>query len=758
MTNGNGFQVGIEFESVLTAISKQIYETPLAFIRENVQNAIDAIRMQAAREEISSADPTLSVQITTQNRICSIVDNGIGMSLEDLRDLFWTIGASGKRTAEARAAGCVGMFGIGGFANFGVCDVLIVISQSSKDATGHLTRLSRADIEAAHGAIPTVRVEESSESAPRGTIVHGELKETADPNALGAYIQDFVQYAEERVYFNGSLVSGRPFELPSQRQGDLHRIASDSENWTHGNVSVRGALFETAGHTLHADLEGLLVAGESIRLKGWLRFENGPIDVLKRGFKICTTSVGTQIGVSRVIDCDRLSPTAGRDSLDPESSALVAMIVTSLERAAVLAVLASSDRIAQHTRIFRYVRANGLTAHLGNVNVELADGSEIRLDDLRRRAEGQVRVFYATSKNRALSQLLQMQGHLVVQLPGDYEKQIAVSEYLTSYCRAERFEGRIECAEKYEFLTLFEKAFLSELEQTIVSAYEVTATALIAGRLTEDVPVYAPESTTELLTIYVDVRHAEINKLEKLGISSLFTSMVAAFCREYMGVTLRSRSPKFFGSGAVNLDWLAKRRSELWVLLTSDIEVLTQGTQRQVVRSSDVQVVHAGGSGFASSTATEASEGSIGREPKLIRIEGVEEFEHLSGYYLRIPTAASMAYGDVIQQCESRAAVWAGNKIVLVASDTISTAFQFEIRLDRIIVTSGGTGPVAGGAEELDRPLQALSGGLYFPVPRPLEPFLVPSGSHEIRIEVRCDWIDFTSARAWEARPAVGRA
>jgi hypothetical protein len=48
-----------------------------------------------------------------------------------------------------------------------------------------------------------------------------------------------------------------------------------------------------------------------------------------------------------------------------------------MERAAVLAVLESAERIAQHTRIFRYVRMHGLTGHMGNVVVELADGSEV---------------------------------------------------------------------------------------------------------------------------------------------------------------------------------------------------------------------------------------------------------------------------------------------------------------------------------------------------------------------------------------------
>lgn len=753
MSEDANFDVGIEFESVLVAISKQIYETSMAFIRENVQNAVDALRIQASRSGIQSSDESLAVRVEIKDSRCDIVDNGIGMNLSDLRGLFWTIGASGKRNPEARAAGCVGMFGIGGFANFGVCDDLTVISQSVSDEVGHLTHLSRNDIESAHGAIPRVNVKESAESSPRGTIVRAQLKETPDLIALTAYVRDFVQFAEEHVYFNGELLSQQPFLLPSEGNNELSRIDCDTESWAQGNVVVSGSLYEGPNHVLHAELNGLSVNGESTRLRGLLRFENGPINLLKRGFKICATAVGTHIGVSGTIDCDRLSPTAGRDSLDPASNSLVASIVSAMERAAIMAVLDSSERISQHTRIFRYVRNQGLISEMGNVVVELADGSEVRLEDLRRRASGSVRVFFATSKNKSLSQLLQTRGHAVVQLPADNDKQIAVRQYLTNYCDASSFEGRIECTETYQTLTLFEKAFLAEVEQTIVSAYDVNTARLIPGKLTEDVPVFVAEGSGSDLTIYVDVRHSEITKLEKLGISTLFMSVVAAFCREYLGSTLRSRSPKFFGSGAVNLDWLAKRRSELWVLLTDDIEVLTQGsTQREVVRSSDVQVVQAG----APAEASETSEVPAQREPKLVRIEGTQEFAHLFGYYLRIPNSAFVAYGDVIQHCETRGAVWAGNKILFVASDGVSTAFQFEVRLDRIIAVDGvGVSP-ATGAVEIERSMQSLYDGLYFPIPNELEPFLVPSKDDEIRIEVRSDWIDFTSARAWEGRESSG--
>lgn len=746
----DSFEVGIEFESVLSAISKQIYETPLAFVRENVQNAVDAIRLQSSRSGPSADDGELRVDVIATESVVEIRDNGIGMTLDDLRNLFWTIGASGKRTPEARAAGCVGMFGIGGFANFGVCSALSVISQTMGQDHGYTTSLSRDSIEASVGSIPTVQLAESTDAAPRGTVVRGELIEPADVEGLKAYLVDFVQYAEEPVYFNGQLISGSELALSSAGEDRLSPITQEVQEWTQGNVLVRGRLLEGPGHVLYAELHGVEVGGDHARLEGWLRFENGAVDVLKRGFKLCATSVSSHIGIAGAIDCDLLSPTAGRDSLDSESASVVKSIASCMERAAVLAVLTDSDRISQHTRVFRYVRSHGLIPQMDKVIVDLADGSQSTLGQIEERAQAGIKAFYATTRESRIAHLLQARGHLVVLLPSDSHKQRAVREFLTSRCNAEPMEGRVECSETYEELTRFEKLFLSEMEETILAGFEVTSARLVPGKLTEDIPVYAAESKGDELTIYVDVRHDEVTKLKDLGITSLFRSMVAAFCREYLGPTLKAHSPKFFGSGAVNLDFLSKRRSELWVLLTDDIQVLSKGNQRQVVRQSDVTTVHAGGGGNGDVAVADDAP----KEPKLVRIEGASEYSQIFGYYLRIPTPATRAYGDVIQQSETRASVWVGNKVLFVASDGLSTAFQFEVRLDELL-KGEVPGVVGSGADEEDRPIQALFGGLYFPIPEQLEEYLVPTGSRDVRIEVRCDWIDFSTARSWEPTPAA---
>jgi molecular chaperone HtpG len=747
VTGGNSsFKVGIDFESVLRAISKQIYETPLAFIRENVQNAVDAVRIQALRENTDPGAARYGVEILVDGKRVIVRDNGIGMTECDLQNCFWTIGASGKRSSEAIAAGCVGMFGIGGFANFGVCDTLEVVSQVQDAKHGTLTRLSKSDIETAGAAIPSVTVERSDEAAPRGTVVIGHMREAPNADELRTYLQDFVRFVPMKVTFNRDNISQRKFSDVDDR-GNLSELG-DLQTWRDGDIAITGRLYEDRGHALIAAIERMTIGDEQIGLSGQLRFENGAIDVFKRGFKLCATQVGTVIGVSGRVDCDRFVPTAGRDSLDGPTASLLGRIIALLERVAVEAVLESSERIAQHTRIFRYVIQRGLIDKLDNVRVVLADGSESALGDIKRKVtQGGVGVYFGTSQKQALNQIMQARGHIVVLLSSDHHRRDAEKTYLETFCAAKPFDGIIDCTEVYEQLSRFERVFLSELELAISKSYEVQNVRLIAGKLTEDIPVFVREhASSKTIDIFVDVRHPEIVKLESLGFSQLLYSLIASFCREYLGPSLKKWSPKFFGDGALNLEMYAKRRSELWVLLKDDIGVVHKGGQRQVVTRNDVQVVNVAGG--QPQPGTPPGENP---KPRLLQIVDDGGQTGLGGYYIRLPKMGYKAYGDLLPECESRGLVWAGDSIKYVVSDTVSTVFQYEIRLDEIVVADVNGSLRAEGAVELDRPLQEIYDGIYFPVPQPLVRFLVPKDREEIRLELHCDWLDMRTARHWAA-------
>ena len=114
--------MSLKFDSnqMIRLLGVQLYDTPLAMLRENVQNAVDAIRMRMVKD--NGFTPRVDVNISINS--VSIEDNGIGMSDETLRNNYWYAGNSGKNTPEAKAAGVIGHFGIGALANFGVCTEL----------------------------------------------------------------------------------------------------------------------------------------------------------------------------------------------------------------------------------------------------------------------------------------------------------------------------------------------------------------------------------------------------------------------------------------------------------------------------------------------------------------------------------------------------------------------------------------------------------------------------------------------------------
>lgn len=743
------FKAGVDFRSILPLISKQIYETPNAFIRENVQNAVDAVLIQTGREGVSPRDERFRIDVTVNDRMIKVRDNGNGMTESELQDYYWTMGASGKRTPEARSVGCVGTFGIGGFANLGVCETLEVVSQIDGAEHGTLTRLSQEDIEAHKGAIPDVASLRSELAAPRGTIVIGHLEEVADVDLLKGYLLDFVRYVPVAVYFNEEKLSQTPFSDVDQR-ANYDEIRDVGTRWGDGSISVEGQLYEDQGHTLAISIEDLHIDGEKTDLTGFLRFENGQISGFKNGFKLCTTQVSSTIGVTGRLDCNRFVPTAGRDSFDSETTQLLSRIVSLLEKTSVECVLQDPNRIAQHTRIFRYVLNHGMVGDLDNVVVRLADGSENALGSIKRRSEnGVAGVFYGTSQNQTLHQIMQARGHTVVLLSSDRYRQRAERQYLEQYCGAKPLDGVVECSERYEDLNLFERFFLSELENNISRSYEIDQFVLIPGCLTEDIPVLVEERSGRNLEIVVDVRHPEVTKMEPLGFTSILYSLIGTFCREYLGPSLKKWSPRFFGDGSLNLDLMFKRRSELWVLVKDDVEVIRRNVQRQVVTKSDIETVVVAGDHLEPEITPQKT------KPRILRIIDDRSTVNVNGYYIRVPESAFIAYGDLLQTCESRGLVWHANQITYVASDSVSAAFQYQIELDEIVAPISNGIKRAEGALELDRPLQEILDGIYFPIPSQLTQYLVPVGDGEIRLELQCDWIDMRTAKHWLSPPAA---
>ena len=133
----------IEAQRVVQLLAKQIYQSPLALLRENAQNAFDAVRQGLYRNP--NLSPLIKIELATDK--ISISDNGIGMTPAELQEHYWTAGSRSKNNDEARAAGVVGTFGIGAMANFGIADRLVVETESAATGERTICRANRADLD-----------------------------------------------------------------------------------------------------------------------------------------------------------------------------------------------------------------------------------------------------------------------------------------------------------------------------------------------------------------------------------------------------------------------------------------------------------------------------------------------------------------------------------------------------------------------------------------------------------------------------------
>lgn len=755
------FPISFDFERVLRTLAKEIYDTPMAFLRENVQNAVDALRLLLIDNPNGEGG---RIDIRIDGDLAVIRDNGIGMSEYELQNLFWKIGASGKNTPEARRAGCIGTFGIGGFANFGVCRKLTVTSKKSGSA-GCCTGLSKDDFKE---STPHVTCVMSEDAAPHGTIIEAELEGVPNVDELKDYIKTFVRYVPESIFFNGDKVSGEKF-VEDESLSKFSEISHDVENLSIGGSGrVSAKYFKDEGGTVIVRIDNAQLDDMPIECKGLLRLHKGTIEVFKRGFKLCNINVSSSTGITGKINSDAMQPTAGRDSLSAESQQFVNAICKSIEQRAIELILESRELLAQHTRILGQVVRGGIVEGLGNMDVTLADGTKITLEELRKFSESGMRVYFGSRVDKELLDVLQAAGNLIIILSADRNRRLAEETYLARFCGGASYESLVEIREIYKDLSTFEIEFLTNLEMTIRLRYEVYDFKVVSAAITGGVPVCLKGKQNGKVKIYVDVRHKEIERLRPLEGSPLLYSMATEFCKEYLGNALKAKSPKFFGSGAMDFDELIKRRAEVWKLVEADVftEIkgvdLTDSGTREAYRrnragiqetfvSTDIKSVEVGEvTAPENDTGEEAADCDKKRTPKILRIIDKSGDVGIDGYYFKLMEGPAKAFGNDIQAMDESSLFWFGNRITYAFTDLQEVAFHYELRLQEIIlVEMEGAKIDTGALVELDRPIQEYQGGMFLPIPRELEQYLVPTPQKEVLIRVNYDWFDLRRGRVW---------
>ncbi|MCA9179494.1 MAG: HSP90 family protein [Planctomycetales bacterium] len=126
MPEDHRFQVNLQ--GVIDLLSQHLYSSPQVYIRELLQNAVDAVVARQQREPAAEGEITLELTEGERPTLC-VIDNGIGLTSEEVHRFLATIGQSSKRESMA-PMDFIGQFGIGVLSAFVVSEEIVVITRS----------------------------------------------------------------------------------------------------------------------------------------------------------------------------------------------------------------------------------------------------------------------------------------------------------------------------------------------------------------------------------------------------------------------------------------------------------------------------------------------------------------------------------------------------------------------------------------------------------------------------------------------------
>ena len=142
MTKGN---INVSVENIFPLIKKFLYSDHEIFLRELISNATDAtLKLKhltnIGESKIEYGNPQIEVKIDKDAKTLHIIDQGLGMSAEEVEKYINQVAFSGaeefldKYKDSAKDAGIIGHFGLGFYSAFMVADKVEIITKSHTDA------------------------------------------------------------------------------------------------------------------------------------------------------------------------------------------------------------------------------------------------------------------------------------------------------------------------------------------------------------------------------------------------------------------------------------------------------------------------------------------------------------------------------------------------------------------------------------------------------------------------------------------------
>ncbi|SDG09280.1 molecular chaperone HtpG [Cellulosimicrobium cellulans] len=240
----------VDLRGVVDLLARHLYSSPRVYLRELLQNGVDAITARAGLEGPQA--PARILLRPLPDGGLEVHDSGVGLTRDEARELLATIGRSSKRDVELGTGReeFLGQFGIGLLSAFMVADEIELVSRSARrtasgDAPAPVRWRGRAD-----GTYELIELSPDDPAAPAepGSVVRLHPRRDTEhwlaPESVVALAQDFGSLLPVELLVETRLDDGPGVRTPT---GDapvaVRRLSGEDLPWraAHPTPAARDA-------------------------------------------------------------------------------------------------------------------------------------------------------------------------------------------------------------------------------------------------------------------------------------------------------------------------------------------------------------------------------------------------------------------------------------------------------------------------------------------------------------------------------------
>ena len=757
----------VETRRVIELLAKQIYQSPLALLRENAQNAYDAVLLRRHRE--MRFPPRIEISLSPQE--VRVTDNGVGMTSEEVSNNYWRAGSSGKNNEEARAAGVVGTFGIGAMANFGIAEELIVETESATN--GERTR-SRAILENLSLHEDCVELEELASTGEPGTTITAQIlpSHAIDVAKAKRYIEQFVRISEVPVEVNEEIVSG-------QSADDLISRPASAWQLNKSQCKIGSRLSATVNMVISQNADVWLrlteICWSEQQLIGSITLRSGQstLQTFCSGFGLATTSVGSTYQFGGIADLRNLQPTAGREALTTDSMQFLQSLFPELD-GFVSRMLAERPESDASTPFMAWVSAHGQYELCGNLRMSVQPGDRVKLREIREWRGEAPTLVYGGSESSVIKQHATEERPLLILARNNPRRQCEMA-YLAQYCETEEISDLPVVVERKspQDVSLGESAFVYRVQAILDVDYFLKAEVEL-GKISHNLPIFSEEKDG-CVRVTVDPEGQTMFLI--LGLYdreySSFGSMIKDFVRTIVFPSVADYIPSSKRQGAEEFLRAIRKPREVFEIEDTDLGSLpsiwadykdgritmNEAVERSLSAvSQDIQVVESESAARIADVVPdvisniqafreahpEANVASLEALPAITRLEISSEAKILTigsnevplqtyRCFLSITDDAREQRGDFFLQPHKTSVVWGGQKVWFIFqhhSGRFSLYYDLWSRESDLSEAGGGPFPTC---------TIVLRDRIYVPIPHMIQARFIPRPGERKRFEVRHD-------------------